>query len=97
MDPKKAGQFFNNRKKGKEVKRKKYDSLGRSSQYNSKRPKRKSFFVKHSGSTFKTPWQADRIVDPELLIEPEKLGVLTIIPTGGKHIHFPSGLQIRRV
>jgi len=35
-------------------------------------------------------------VDPDLLLEPENLGIQMIIPTNGKYIYFNSGLKINR-
>ena len=40
---------------------------------------------------------ADRLVDPDLLIEPERLGVQMVVPTGGRFIHFLNGLRVRRL
>ena len=35
-------------------------------------------------------------MDPDLLLEPEKLGIQMIIPTNGKYVYFQSGLKIKR-
>ena len=36
------------------------------------------------------------MVDPDLLLEPERLGIQMLVPTGGSYIHFKSGLIILR-
>ena len=61
--------------------------------------KRTSFIPKRRSlkSASYTAFQlADRLVDPDLLIEPERLNVQMSIPTGGRFIHFLNGLRVRR-
>ena len=36
------------------------------------------------------------MLDPDLLLESDRLGIQMLIPTGGSHIHFKSGLIILR-
>jgi len=49
----------------------------------------------------KTIWrhgqnEEGRMMDPDLLLEPERLGIQMLVPTGGRSIHFSSGLIVHR-